>query len=62
MDLTPQQIEWLWRCRKPTKTVPLDVVQALLREELIGRTDRGNVVITESGRALLHRDDLASND
>jgi hypothetical protein len=57
-SLTPQQMEWLWRCRKPTKSIPLDVVQVLLREELIGRTDKGEVVMTESGRALLHRDDI----
>jgi hypothetical protein len=53
-QLTRQQMEWLWRCQKPTKTIPLDVVQVLLRQELIGRTESGAVLVTESGRYLLN--------
>jgi len=33
-----------------------------LRQELINRTDRGAVLITESGKALLHRDELSSKN
>ena len=57
-SLTPQQMEWLWRCRTPTKSIPLDVVQVLLREELTGRTYKGDVGDDRKrARACLHRDD-----
>jgi hypothetical protein len=59
-NLAALQIAWLCDVRKSTKLMPLDVVQALLRDEIINRTDRRAMPwIAESASALLHRDDVA---